>query len=511
MRWGSISCAWLWAALLITLSATPSLAQGGDGGAIISQFLGTSLGPELPPNTGPIPPDMGGAVGTNQVVQMLNGSFTVYSRAGAVLDRTTDADFWLNAGVSSSIVKTGLSDPRIIYDPSSGHWFASEISIGNPNATANLNEVLVAVSKTSDPTQGFSSVTINSTSGTFGDFPTLGVTKNSVVIGTNNFSSSSGEEGLTGATGVSIFSLPKTDLTASTPTTANITSFNNLPISSQGWTPQTATNFSTSCNPAASCNATVLGVISDNTGLKITSSQITGGSGGGAVLGPVVVSSMNLSTQPQDGRQPQAPAIDSGDNRISSGPFQAGNNIYFAQSVLNNQGTDDVIQWGILDATSGKVTAQGVIALPNEDLLYPSISANANGDFVLGFNGSGPGTNISAYFDVCSPIGATISCIAPQLDFAGLVGDYVLHDENGVARWGDYSWTVVDPLDPMDFWLFQEYPLTAERWGTVITEIALVSLAPEPASLLLMASGLAGLGLLRRRRRRIAAPAGPRG
>ena len=101
---------------------------------------------------------------------------------------------------------------------------------------------------------------------------------------------------------------------------------------------------------------------------------------------------------------------------------------------------------------------------------------------------------------MCRTIGASISCAAPQLDFAGLVGDYSFMDDNGVVRWGDYSWVAVDPLNPLDFWLFQEYPISAIEWGTVITEYD--SVVPEPESLLVLAIGFAGVGMLRAGRSR---------
>jgi hypothetical protein len=490
----------LWLCLLITLSAPPSLAQGGDGGEIARQFQGA-------PCSSPCtltPPDMGGSVGPGQVVQFLNTSFTVFDRTGNVLNQLSDANFWLSTDPGNaqlqSIVASGLSDPRIIYDPTSGRWFATEIAIGQPPTPSQPNppnQILVAVSNTSNPLNGFKSVYFNSSIANpatgqynFADFPTLGVTANSIVIGTNNFPSNSGEEGLNNANGVSIYSLPKSDLLLSTgPSIANMTPFDNLSLA-QGWTPQTATNF----GPG---NPTVLRILPlppGNNPTTVISTQITG-----AVLTPPISSTLAFGGQPHDGRQPSSPfGIDAGDNRISSGPFQVGSNIYFAQAIA--QGDNDVIQWGILNANTGLITAQGLVRMEGEDLLYPSIAANSDGTFVIAFNASGLNTNVSAYRDVCRTIGVSISCAAPQLDFAGLVGDYSLMDDNGVVRWGDYSWVTVDPLDPLDFWLFQEYPISAGEWGTVITEYD--SVVPEPASLLTLTIGFAWLGLLRHRHRR---------
>ena len=142
------------------------------------------------------------------------------------------------------------------------------------------------------------------------------------------------------------------------------------------------------------------------------------------------------------------------------------------------------------------------------NLLTPSMSVflrspgnlrvDADGTFVVGFNGSGPANTMSGYFDVCRTTSAGIRCATPQLDFAGLVGNYALTDDSGIVRWGDYSWVAADPLNPDDFWLFQEYPINPNTWGTVISEIS--TDLPEPASLLVLGAGFGGLAILRRRR-----------
>src|SRR5437870_13809618 len=64
------------------------------------------------------PPDNALAVGPNHIVQMVNGVGRITDRAGNVISLFPLADFF------QVPPEVQISDPRLVYDPSSARWFA---------------------------------------------------------------------------------------------------------------------------------------------------------------------------------------------------------------------------------------------------------------------------------------------------------------------------------------------------------------------------------------------------
>src|SRR5258706_12201786 len=79
-------------------------------------FTGTTYDPNAPFPVGP--PDSNGAIGPRHFVEFINGAFTVYNRTnGESVMKISNKEFWTDAGVTLS-TDAEVSDPRIIYDPS---------------------------------------------------------------------------------------------------------------------------------------------------------------------------------------------------------------------------------------------------------------------------------------------------------------------------------------------------------------------------------------------------------
>src|SRR6516225_6174916 len=78
-------------------------------------------------NSQALPPDANGAMGPGRFVEFINGEFAVYNPTnGASVLRKTDLKFWSDAGLIIS-PDSAVSDPRVIYDPATQRWFASQV------------------------------------------------------------------------------------------------------------------------------------------------------------------------------------------------------------------------------------------------------------------------------------------------------------------------------------------------------------------------------------------------
>ena len=149
------------------------------------------------------------------------------------------------------------------------------------------------------------------------------------------------------------------------------------------------------------------------------------------------------------------------------------------------------IQWWQL-ATNGNVLQRGLIEDPGATVFYgiPSLAVNRQNDLFIGYSRFSATNFPSASYSFRRADDAPGTLSAEHPIKAG-EGPYVKLDEENINRWGDFSASVVDPLNDLDFWTIQEYaapPVGLEgRWGTWWARIALENAPPSPP--VLMAAG----------------------
>ncbi|HZY47765.1 MAG TPA: hypothetical protein VFE96_08225, partial [Candidatus Bathyarchaeia archaeon] len=151
-------------------------------------------------NCGCTPPDVQVAAGPNFVVEMVNTEGETFTKTGVSVNM-----FFLGSFFQ---VPSGhlASDPKILYDASSGRWFATIIDYTFSFPFVRFSRVMIAVSSNSDPTTW----AIYSVTGTFGlgpvpvigisDQPIIGVSDDKFVISVNDFAlDNSGGQNFQGA------------------------------------------------------------------------------------------------------------------------------------------------------------------------------------------------------------------------------------------------------------------------------------------------------------------------
>ena len=418
-----------------------------------SNFVGVSFS-----QTNFFPPDSMGAVGPSHVSLVANGRFAVFDREGRSLVGKSLNQFWIDSGVTP--LGDFAFDPRLLFDSYSARWFAAAVdNRGQPN------NFLLAVSSSSDPTDSWSGFQIDSDTSdqTWADFPTLGINGDVLVLSANMLPVEN-----TGS-GVNVFVMPKQDLTAALPSLSGATL---LAGSGGGTTPQPAVDLDGGSLP--------LPILSDF--LKPFFGQLIKSDLAGTASTPSIELGRSVFVTPAEGPpqidQPGSKTdIDGGDTRFSGNVILQNGSLWAVHGV--ESAGRAAVEWYEIDPQSNVVLQNGVISDSSLGFNFPSIAVNDYDDVVIGFSGGDPATFMSSYAVVGQTI-AGVTRFGPVTQLAAGLADYEITDDFGRNRWGDYSATVVDPVNEKHFWTFQEIASAPDEWSVQVTQL----IVPEPSLLI---------------------------
>ena len=483
----------------------PQPVEGG--GALIgspapaASFVAQLDEPKVGTSTRTIPPDTTGAVGATRIFSTLNTNYRIQNKAdGATLSTVSIDAFWapLNSATPGPSPTpspvAGVFDPRIQYDPytGGGRWIVVAVS----NSRTASASVLVGISTSPDPLGAFTLYRFVvgcaagaagcDASGEWADFPMLGFNKNWIAVGWNQFRTAGNQAFVAGK----MLMVDYPALVGGTSTSMIFTAGLN-----QGFCMHPATTLSpteeTLYVPAHFSSALATYRLHRITGtagapvFNFDSVDKTRPGGGwiqpaGDILPQTCVGTIGIAC-PSSLR-----FIDSGDAYLRSNVVFRTGNIWYAQTIglpapAGGVLTHTAAQWTRLD-TSGAFVDGGRINDPNatstsgEWYAYPSISVNANGDALMGFSNFGWTHFARAAYAMRlngDPAGTMRDAAAIKEG-----EDYYSKSFTGTRnRWGDYSHTMVDPDNDVDFWTIQEYASTRSpvdnltttnnsRWGT---------------------------------------------
>jgi hypothetical protein len=403
-------------------------------------------------------PDTHGAVGPNHLMVTLNTEVRIQTRSGTEVSRVGLDDWWA-AGLTGI---ANVFDPRVVYDIYRGRWI---FSANNDPLGAN-SSLLLAVSASSDPTGAWYKRKIDlPTSDVLADFPMVGFNTNWIVFAADIYNKTT-----FAFSNAVIYVFNKTNLYAdgSLPptriTTEEIASL--VPVVT--YDPTFATNYLVS-----------VWTVNDEDPKLPTGHLVTyrlSGPVGAPVLSrvgfPFGDAWADTAATPNSG--PQAGTTDKvflSDSRIRSATFRAGT-IQAAHTIFLpfDNPTRGAVQWWEFNETAA--FHRGLIDSGSTSVMYafPSIAANRSSDIVVSFSRFSTTEFPSAAYAFRKDLGDPVNTLRAQVLLKAGVASYYRTNSAGQNLWGDYSATMVDPLNDTDFWTIQEYAEAPNgatpRWGT---------------------------------------------
>lgn len=466
--------------------------------SLAPQTVGTNfLGPTLA-DTSSFPPDSMGAVGPSQFIVAVNGRYRSYNKTTGVADGNLNVDpdvFWASVMTppTTGSTATYTTDPRIRYDRLSGRWFITMIDV--PYNTATANRVMIAVSSGATIT-GTSSFTLfqfqNSavlpagSAGDFADYPTLGIDNNALYIGNDIFDSSGAFTGTTG------FVVRKTSVLGTGPIV--VTAFRGLVPSyyAEGPdSPQGVDNYDPAATQGYFIGASNVG----NTYLVLRRVSTPGGTPtiSGNITIAVPTTEYPITVPHKGNNQGTYGELDALDDRLFAAHLRNGN-LWTAHNLeVNSSGAATVgggrngSRWYEIQNLAGtpSVVQSGTVfdstATNPKSYWIPTLMVSGQGHVAMGFSTAGTNNYINA--GTCGRLASDAlgTMRTPIVEYTASTTAYNPPGDTGSSsgrRWGDFSFTSLDPGDDMTMWTIQEYCNATNSYGLRVAKLV----APPPAT-----------------------------
>lgn len=463
-------------------------------------------------DTGAFPPDTMGAVGPSQFVAFENGRIRSFTKAGVadgVLNVDPDVFFAsVMTPVGGSVLLNFTSDPNVRYDRLTGRWFMTIIDVPCTNATCTTtaaNRILFAVSDaaSSSALTGGTVWTFFQFQGdpttNFCDYPSLGIDANALYIGGNMFTSAGS------FVGTNAYVIPKSPILGAGPIIswrfANIaTGAAAGPFAPRGVDNPDPTN----------TGPTALGYfigVDTLTFSTLMIRRVTDPSN--TVVSPTISANISLTVPTTTSPNPVTHSgntggnngrLDSLDDRLFAAVMRNGrlwtshNFRVSAAGVANTAAASrNAIRWyeiQNLTATpslvqSGTVYDTAATLAAARQYWIPSIAVSGQGHAAIGASTAGSAFFVDA-FTIGRLSGDTLGTMQGSPgSLAGYTTSATAYnppsDPGGAAgrRWGDYSFTSVDPLDDMTMWTVGEFCQATNSYAVRVAKLS----APPPASI----------------------------
>jgi hypothetical protein len=405
-----------------------------------------------------IPPDTHGAVDSNYCMTTINTTVRIQTRAGALVSSVTLNAFWLTV-----LPGGGSFDPRVHYDPYTHRWIVVAVC----GANSSTSSILIAISKTSNPTGAWWTYRVTAfPAGTYWfDYPDVGFNSKWITITGNLF-----ENGGSAYGGAKVFVFNK----------ANLLSGAGAPF-----TAFTRTSSFTIC-PALTYDPTqvnMFAIESRNSYAGQMELWKISGAVGSESLTSVAIPTSPRRWQGSDHAfsgtsgsdfAPQAGTsnlIQNNDDRVTQLVFM-NNTLWFAHTVFlpystTANATRTGVDWWQLD-TLGTPIQIGRIEDPTGVNYYafPCMAVNTAEDALIGFSAFSATTFPSAAYAMRFHTDPVDSIRPLQIYRHGQARYYKVFSGTK-NRWGDYSGCSLDPLNQLDFWTLQEASASpANNWDT---------------------------------------------